>query len=271
MTWHAEPSTLTRYATGSLDDARASSIELHLLACEKCRVQLGSVSDAARLERVWGGIEMAVGAPRPRRIERMLLTGGVPQHVARLLAATPSLRFSWLLSVAIALAFAVVAAHATGGIVLFLIVAPLLPLAGVAAAYGPGVDPTYEIGVASPLSSFRLLLIRAVSVLVSTLTLALVAALGLPDLGWMTAAWLIPSLGLVTLSLSLATVVPPLRAASIVAFSWVTTTILGATGNGTSIFGAPLQVAVVALAVLSVWLLSARRDAFEKGDRVWTR
>jgi hypothetical protein len=33
---------------------------------------------------------------------------------------------------------------------LFLVMAALLPVAGVAAAYGPGVDPAYDVGRASP-------------------------------------------------------------------------------------------------------------------------
>ena len=46
----------------------------------------------------------------------------------------------------------------------FLALAPLLPLAGVAAAFGAALDPTYEIGLAAPLSAVRLLLLRTVAV-----------------------------------------------------------------------------------------------------------
>jgi hypothetical protein len=96
--------------------------------------------------------------------ERLLVRLGVADHTARLLAATPALRGSWLLAVAVTLAFAVLAAWARPGpdaILAFLCVAPLLPLAGIAVAYGPGIDPTYEIGLAAPLRSFRLLLLGA--------------------------------------------------------------------------------------------------------------
>lgn len=34
--------------------------------------------------------------------------------------------------------------------ILFLALAPLLPLAGVALSYGPAIDPTYEMAVVSP-------------------------------------------------------------------------------------------------------------------------
>ena len=77
----------------------------------------------------------------------------------------------------------------------FLVLAALLPLAGVAAAYGPGIDPSYEIGVAAPMSSFHLILVRASTVLASTAALAALAALTLPRVGWTAAAWIVPMSG----------------------------------------------------------------------------
>ena len=79
---------------------------------------------------------------------------------------------------------------------LFLLVAPLLPLAGVAAAYGPLVDPAYELALAAPLGSLRLLLLRAVAVVaVDDAARRWPRALALPGLDWTAAAWLLPSLG----------------------------------------------------------------------------
>ena len=107
------------------------------------------------------------------------------------------------------LAFAVWAARGDQqGVYWFLVLAPMLPLAGVAAAYGQGVDPTYEVGLAAPMRSFGLLLIRAVAVLVTTTVIAGLAALALPGLQWTAAAWLLPSLGLTLASLALATRMP---------------------------------------------------------------
>ena len=48
---------------------------------------------------------------------------------------------------------------------MFLVVAPLGPLAGVAVAFAGGLDPTREIGLAAPYSGLRLLLIRTAAVL----------------------------------------------------------------------------------------------------------
>ena len=272
MTWHAASETLLEYARGGLDDPVAYSVELHLVSCGSCRTELATMSNGPRLERIWSGIASEITLPRARPMERLLRAVGVPDHVARLLAATRSLQGSWFLAIAVALAFAVIAARSGGeSIVVFLIVAPMLPLAGVAAAYGPGIDPTYEIGLASPLRSFRLLLLRAVAVLATTSVLALLAALALPQIGWATVAWVLPSLGLVTSTLALSTRVGPARAAALVALIWLATTLLGTVGAGSSVFGPPMQFGVLCLSLACAFVVGARRDAFEGDDRRWTR
>src|SRR5207244_252576 len=109
-TWHADEVLLAQYGTGAIDDTRAYSLEAHLLNCPLCRSSLAEYADADVLERVWAGVVDALDAPAPGIVERGLLSLGVRGHVARLLAATPSLRFSWFAAEAIALGFAVVAA-----------------------------------------------------------------------------------------------------------------------------------------------------------------
>ena len=100
----------------------------------------------------------------------MLARLGVAPHVARLLAVTPSLTVSWFGAVAIALAVAVAGSYqGERGLVLFLCVAALAPVAGVAATFGRGIDPTHELALAAPMSSVRLLLLRTVAVVAVTL------------------------------------------------------------------------------------------------------
>ena len=184
MSWHAEPQLLEAYARGKIDPARAFSIEAHVLECGECRMRAAALVDDARLARVWAAVEARVDRPRRTPVESLLVRAGVRGHVARLLAATPSLTLSWLTAVSLCLLFAVAAAHVgPRGLVVFLALAPLLPLAGVAVAYGPGVDPTYELSVASPMRGFRLLLLRAGAVLTTTIVLVGVAALALPQVG----------------------------------------------------------------------------------------
>jgi Putative zinc-finger len=266
VSWHADPAVLTRYAEGSLDDARAYSLEAHLLACERCRAVVPAASFGSALDTVWARIDATISAPPARRVERILTACGVPDHVARLLAATPSLRLSWFGAVAATLAFAAVAARAgRQGVLAFLIVAPLVPLAGVAAAFGPGVDPAYEVALAAPVRGSRLLLVRALAVLAASLLLIGTAALALPE-AWTSAAWLLPSLGLAVASLACSTLWSPMASMAGVASAWVIGVLVAETGSHVpfAAFHASGQWACLAVAVLSLGVVFIRREAFER-------
>jgi anti-sigma factor RsiW len=91
MTWHANDVMFGGYAEGSLDPARASSLEAHLLSCASCRERIVPFSDPRRREQLWVGIQSEMHAPRPGPVEALLSRIGVSGHLARLLAATPSL------------------------------------------------------------------------------------------------------------------------------------------------------------------------------------
>ena len=272
-TWHVAPSMMEAYAQDRVDVAIAFSVEAHLEACESCRHNVAHFVDATRLDDMWEAVSAAVTAPEPGVIERGLTFLGVRDHIARLLAATPALRLSWMLAIGVVLSIAIGAAYASsGGVVLFLLVAPLLPVAGVAASYGPGVDPTYEIGIAAPMRSFRLLLIRTVAVVTATMAAVAVAALMLPGPTWAVVAWLLPSLGLVTATLALSTLWAPVHAAGVVTFAWIA---FGGTGvwrlserlsTTREVFGEPIQVLFLVVILSSLALLMARRGNFEKGE-----
>jgi hypothetical protein len=272
MSWHADGRLLRLYARGEVDDALASSVEAHLQACETCRSELSAIVPAAPLDRIWLEVVDSVDAPRRGSFERFLARVGVPDHVARLLAATPSLRLSWLAAVGVALGFAVLATRAARGagpfepgqLLPFLVVAPLVPLAGVAVAYGPGVDPTYEVGLAAPMRTDRLLLIRTIAVVGTSLVLASLAALGLPGSGW-TAAWLLPSLALCAASLALSTSVAPGWAFGPMAALWIAGVVVaeGLSHEALPLFGASAQVVFAATIVVAGVVLAARRQSFE--------
>jgi hypothetical protein len=271
MSTHVEHHWLERYARGELDQARSFSVEAHLPACADCRSVVASLVDAGRIGRTWDAIDLAIDTPRRPPVERLLVRAGVPEATARLLALTPSLRLSWLAAIAVVLGVAVVAADVRGpeGVMLFLIVAPLLPLAGVAAAYGPLVDPAYELSLAAPLGSLRLLVLRTLAVVVVTALLALAGALALPGLDWTAAAWLVPSLGLTLAGLGLATSVGPTAAGSLVAGSWVFVVITAwrTSGDPLSAFGAEGQLLCLLCALSGIAAVLVRRDTFEIGSR----
>lgn len=280
MSWHVDTDLLSRYAARDLDAAAAWSVESHVTACPDCRAKITqhSLVPSDRLTAIARRVQTRLDAPTPSAVERFLQVVGVPQHLARLLAATPSLTLSWLAAVGFVLAVAVVSARwgwqpqnpMDRSLLLFLTVAPLVPLAGIAAAFGPNVDPTYEIGLAAPMRSGRLLLVRAVAVLASSLLIAGACAVFLPTLGWTVVAWIVPALAVSATTLALSTSVSPLWAASTVGAIWLLL-VLGSeavadvrfAAFGTS--GQAVAATVLAVATAVVW---SGRDRFEQEVQV---
>jgi hypothetical protein len=268
--WHVHPGTLDDYLTGRLDPARVLSVEAHVARCARCR---GAIpADQAWLDDGWAEILDAVDRPRLSPVERLLRLVGVPEHRARLLAATPSLRRSWLLSLAAVLGFAVLASQATGDgnghTLVFLVVAPVLPVLAVAAAYGPRVDPVHEIAATTPSAGAKLLLWRSSAVLVASVVTCAVGAALLHDAGWLAAAWLLPALALCLTGLALATAVPLQLAAGVLGGSWVIAviTVVNVTRDQGTAFGPVAQVGYVVAAALAALTLFARRRRLDPGE-----
>jgi hypothetical protein len=262
MSWHLDQTVFEVYRAGRLGDVVADSVEAHLVACEACR-SLVDV-DERRREGVWSRVLDGTLTPRVRRGERVLRRVGVDPVSARLLAMTPSVRPSWLVSVVLVVTMALLASrNFEGGPVVLLLVAPLVPVVGVAASFGPGTDPVYDVGLASPTGGFRLLLVRAVAVLSASAVAVAVPATVLVELRW-TAACLLPALVVTLLTLLLSSVVVPGAAALAVSASWIATVAAVAVGPTVdSLAGGVVQVVFgVLVVVLTVGLL-ARRQAFE--------
>jgi hypothetical protein len=224
------------------------------------------------------------------RLLRLARRSGIPDHLLRLVAATPSLRLSWLLSVAGVLVTVAGEAAAvrygwsygpgpvgpagfhdsmTGA--LFLLVAPLLVLAGVATAFLPAFDPAYQLAVAAPFSGFTLLLARAVSALAVALIPVLGGALVLPGPGWLPAALLLPSLALCAFALAAVTVVGPRAAAVTAGALWALPALLvAATHPPLALVQWHAQSACAAVLCVCAVVLFLRRDRFELGWTGWT-
>lgn len=264
-TWHMDDDLALRYADGDLPATLAASVEAHLLACGQCRGLLAPRVPRARLDRVWDEIADAVDAPAPGPFERLLLAAGLRDHTARLLGVTSALRLPWIAASGVALLFAALASGETTrwGLLTFLTLAPVVPVAGVAVAFGRDGDPAHEIGLAAPYSMFRLMLMRAAAVLGISTVLTLVTGLFLNGGGWASAAWLLPALALTSLTLALAGRYDPRRCAIGVAVTWV---VVVAAVNlrepGTALFGAAGQVAFLAVTLVSAVLLFVRRREF---------
>ncbi len=208
------------------------------------------------------------------RVATLLARVGIREHVARQLAATPSLRLSWLAAVAFAVLFSFGAAGGGPRATLaFLIVAPLLPVAGVAAAYGSWADPMYELTRAAPVSGIRTLLLRASVVLVSTVLIVGVASLLFPDADRAAASWLLPSLALTLACLALSTFVAPTLAAVVVTTLWIGAVIAVAVRSGDQLgaFRTAGQVVFFLVVVASSGVLAWRRERLEVEGRAQRR
>ena len=199
QTWHADRDLLAAYVAGALDPINGASVEQHLDHCAQCRGNIRPLVDVPMLDRTWSGILEAVESPElplPARVARRL---GVRESTSILLGATASLRTAWISAAFVALGFAVGAVYWSGGGALapFLLVAPLVPVLGVAAAYGPHEDPLESLIVTAPYGRTRLILLRTLGVLVSVLPFAIVAGFFVPGPVWIAVAWLGPALALV--------------------------------------------------------------------------
>lgn len=224
MSWHADGPMLRQYQAQLLSPVSIASVETHLMACASCREELAALGDSARHTRSWEAIQSRVDRPSPSLVERLLARVGVEEHRARLVVSTPALRVPWIVAVCAVLAMVVVV-HETGGdspssLFGFLVLAPMLPLAGVAAVFNGRVDPVRELIAATPQSRLELVLVRTVAVVAVTSVLTGIATVPF-SLDWTAAAWLLPALGLSAATLALATWIPASWAAGALGSIWI--------------------------------------------------
>ena len=140
----------------------------------------------------------------------------------------------------------------------------MLPVAGVAAAYGPWADPMYELTQATPSAGLRVLLLRSVAVLIAAGVLVTAASLAVPGAGIAAIAWVLPALALCSSSVMLATFIPLPRAAALVTVSWlVLLVVVGATSSTDALSRGPAQLAFFGVTVASSLVLVRRRHHLE--------
>lgn len=265
MTWHVETDVLHRYQTGTVDRVTAASLEAHVTECAECRD--GLLVDTDWVERSWAGVADRVEPGPPGVVERVLTSVGVRQHLARVISLSPAFRLSFVLAVAMVMAFAVGASLSdpTGwAFRWFLVLAPLLPVAGIAVAYGSLVDAAHELTISSPIDTFRLLMLRAITVLVVSIGIGLVAwPFVEAPAAFGPSAWLTPALALTLITLALAsrfeawvagaTVIGGWAVAMAIAFSWDLET-----------FDTRAQSFYLAAAIAAGLIVAARRQSYDR-------
>ncbi len=275
-TWHIDPEVLTGYVTGTLGRAPAASVEAHLMTCPSCRAAIAHLAVPDRLARNLAAITARVDQPRLNPMERLLERIGVSEHLIRVLAVTPSERGTWLTGVAVALLIVGAAdlfSSSERTVFMFLVAAPLLPLAGVTAAITFRHDPLRELVVAVPTPGFKLFLMRSLAVLTPTIAVAAGASLLVPRQGWEPVLWLLPSFGLVASTLALSSWFPIRAVAWMLGGMWVlaaTITVRGAPSanliEGYAAFRPAGQLTLLVVSLLAGTVAVLRRDSFDLVD-----
>ena len=262
--WHADDGLIDRYLHGSLDLGLSASLETHLMKCDDCRATLGSKvrpQVTYRIEQAYAGVREGVQVPRIPWTVRALKKLGMSESTAVLLAAARSMSTAWTLATVVVLTFAALAAF-TGtdaGRAAYLIIAPLIPVAGVVAAFGPSNDPLAELTSATPFPAARLVLLRAAGVALTSVPLAVAVGVAMPGTLWLAFAWLAPALAFILIVLTASTWVDPIVAGGAVALGWA-----AAVATATRLddplapVAATAQPAYLALAVVAALVLALR-------------
>jgi hypothetical protein len=219
--WHVDAESLRHWVDGDAGSLVSVSVEQHMLKCAHCRDRVAAlVPESAPTP--WEDVLAAIEVPRAGLAERLFVRLGLSRSDAMVASSAPTLRVAWLLGTFGVLLFVVVAAALAneGGLGLFLIVAPLIPVTGVAVAYGPSSDPSYETVVVTPFAMVRMILLRTLSVLVTSVPLVVMAGLLLPTSPLVAVAWLLPAAGFIAVVLTASNWVEPTHAAAAVGVCW---------------------------------------------------
>lgn len=200
--WHTDDGILAAYAEGRLDRARSASVEQHLTGCGRCRAAVAQHADPDLLGRAWADTVDVLDRPRMSLFERLLVAVGLPESSARLAAGASAARRAWVFGCVVVAVYAVAARDMEGRTATwFLSVAPLVPLTGVAVAYGPGSFPMHDVVRAAPYPVLKLVLLRCLPVLPMTTLVLVAGSLVLPRTAH-AVLWLLPGLALAALSLA---------------------------------------------------------------------
>ncbi|MGP3991829.1 zf-HC2 domain-containing protein [Streptomyces sp. 3N207] len=290
MSWHVTDQMAAAYAEDRLPESDAWSLEKHVEGCSACagRVSAAVAATAAapRLAAVrtavldFAGTALAEAAPAAPVERRTTRSRAAALRIRLMWAAGPALRGPWLLSIILVILGAVTAGAATrhhGGGPLLVALAPVLPLAGVAASYGPYADPMHEVTVATPGGGLRLLLIRTTVVLATAVPLVTAAGWALPHSPGVPGpwAWLLPGLALTLGSLWLSSYIGCRLACALLGGGWLLA--MAALSIGPDLpaderLASALSTLTAAPAAQSTWgaavvlgagLLVARRHAFD--------
>jgi hypothetical protein len=213
---HASAASLAAYAAAdpALDDATAWAVEAHLEGCAECRARLAdlpspglrSLLEDAQV-RIDRGVREGPGPDRRRAWRRRAHRWG----------GWAVLPWAALTVVAVLTAFLLDSAFPQRPS-LVLLLAPVAPLGGLAAAWSRRSDPAWEVIAGTARAGLELLLRRTVVVLVTVIPPLAVAGW---YLGKSPALWLLPCLTFTATTLLLGGRIGVARAAAVLSGAWL--------------------------------------------------
>ena len=165
--------------------------------------------------RVWLGVAAQVWRREPGAAERLAARLLRSAALARALVITPSLMLSWLIASLVVILAGAGATAATGTPFVALL-APPVAACGIAFAYGPGIDPAWELSRSLAVDDRQVLLVRALAVFALNALIGVLASLassavaqgvatqgvGAQAVGSVTYGWLLPMTAVCLLSLA---------------------------------------------------------------------
>jgi hypothetical protein len=184
------------------------------------------------LNRVWTSVAAEVWRRRPGPAERAAAWLLRSPGLARALVTTPSLLLPWLISTVVVFGVGALVSFGQGQPLVWLL-APAVAATGVAFAYGPGLDPAWELSASCALPDRMVLLTRVVAVFAVNAVLGLLASAASGAATALTFGWLIPMTAVCALALAVAVA---LRSALVGAgagiAAWVITVLSAQTASG---------------------------------------
>ncbi|UYQ64352.1 zf-HC2 domain-containing protein [Streptomyces peucetius] len=309
--WHVSHELAARYADGSAPEPDAWSLEKHVESCTGCASRVSAMVAAGAagplLAELRSGLLATTGTTAP--VRRPFLSGlraaseAGPHAAGRARPANPTaigrarraravvrltgtfghgLHRAWTVALLLVGAGALglgYGAGFAGARPLLLLVAPLLPLAGVGLSYGRHSDPAHEIAVSTPSGGLRLLLTRTAAVLAAGVPLLTAVGALLPSGagGPGAAAWLLPGLALTLAALALGSYVGCRTAAAVLGAGWLAVVVLPvlaamppemADRLGHIAGGPSAQGAWGVAAALCAGLLTLRRYSFDRLEKM---
>ncbi|MGI5500201.1 zf-HC2 domain-containing protein [Lentzea sp. CA-135723] len=249
---HPAELLLRRYSRG--DDLPADqlwAVEAHLEKCGPCR---GRLEPEPIAEAVWADlaplVERTPQMPRRRRRAHGWVAPAAGPWLAMILLVT-----------AAAVALDRVGFAVGDRVSLVLLIAPVLPVLGVAASWSRALDPAFELAAATPRAGLPLVFRRTAAVLAVVIPGLAVASL-ITDAGF--ARWLLPCLAFTLGTLALGTLIGVTRAAVVLTAAWAVAVVAPTIAFTTTSAALDAHAVWVVAIVVSAVVIVARRMTFTR-------